>query len=220
MSPFFANYGYQPETQWIRPAASEANFTNPASEMLLARWRGIWEVLQENIHEAQQRMAKWYHAKAPDQPKFRVGDKVMIDARNFKTKRPSKKLDHKKIGPVRIVKLIGKRAVRVELPTSMKQHNVFNVTALEYTGKLLESPGDARNLIRPTRPRERSSGSSRVLPRLAPTGSAWNTWYFGRVTHRRKPHGNPGKTSREMTRWKRWLKVSIASIRVRSETPG
>jgi hypothetical protein len=50
MSPFFPNYGYQPETQWIRPAESEANFTNPASEMLLARWRGIWEVLQENIH--------------------------------------------------------------------------------------------------------------------------------------------------------------------------
>jgi hypothetical protein len=36
--PFFANYGYQ-ETQWIRPAASEANFTNPASELLLAHWR-------------------------------------------------------------------------------------------------------------------------------------------------------------------------------------
>jgi hypothetical protein len=77
-------------------------------------------------------MAKWYNAKAQEQPKFKVGDKVMIDARNFKTKRPSKKLDHKKIGPVRIVKLIGKRAVRVELPTSMKQHNVFNVTSLEH----------------------------------------------------------------------------------------
>jgi hypothetical protein len=36
--PFLANYGYQ-ETQWIRPAASEANFTNPASELLLAHWR-------------------------------------------------------------------------------------------------------------------------------------------------------------------------------------
>jgi hypothetical protein len=35
-SRFFANYGYQPETQWIRPAALEANFTNPTSELLLA----------------------------------------------------------------------------------------------------------------------------------------------------------------------------------------
>jgi transposase InsO family protein len=108
MSSFFANYGYQPEPQWIRPSESEANFTNPVSEMLLARWKGIWEVLQETIHEAQQRMAKWYNAKAQEQPKFRVGDRVMIDTRNFKTKRPSKKLNHKKIGPVRIVKLIGK----------------------------------------------------------------------------------------------------------------
>jgi hypothetical protein len=37
-SPFFANYGYQ-ETQWIRPAASEANFTNPASEL---HWESQW----------------------------------------------------------------------------------------------------------------------------------------------------------------------------------
>jgi hypothetical protein len=38
-SPSFVNYGYQPETQWIRPAASEANFTYPASELLLAHWK-------------------------------------------------------------------------------------------------------------------------------------------------------------------------------------
>jgi hypothetical protein len=38
-SLFFVNYGYQPETQWIRPAASEANFTNPSSELLLAHWK-------------------------------------------------------------------------------------------------------------------------------------------------------------------------------------
>jgi hypothetical protein len=40
MSPFFGIYGYQPETQWIRPV-TEANFTNPASKMLLARWKDI-----------------------------------------------------------------------------------------------------------------------------------------------------------------------------------
>jgi hypothetical protein len=109
--------------------------------MLLARWKGIWEVLQENIHEAQQRMAKWYNAKAQGQPKFRVGDQVMIDARTFQTKRPSRKLDHKKIGPVRIVKLIGKRAVRLELPTTMKQHNVFNVSSLEHYWEATRIPG-------------------------------------------------------------------------------
>jgi hypothetical protein len=131
MSPFFANYGHQPETQWIRPPESQAEFTNPASELLIARWQGIWNHLQENIHDAQQRMAKWYNAKVKDQPSFKVGDMVMIDARHFATKRPSKKLDHKKIGPVRITALVGKRAVRVELPPTMRQHNVFNVVSLE-----------------------------------------------------------------------------------------
>jgi hypothetical protein len=56
-------------------------------------------------------MAKWYNAKVKDEPPFRVGDMVMIDARHFATKQPSKKLDHKKIGPVKIVGLVGKRAV-------------------------------------------------------------------------------------------------------------
>jgi hypothetical protein len=46
---------------------------------------------------------------------------VMIDARHFATKRPSKKLDQKNIGPVRMTALIGKRAVRVELPPTMRQ---------------------------------------------------------------------------------------------------
>jgi hypothetical protein len=63
-------------------------------------------------------------------------------------------------------------------------------------------PDEAKNPLRRKGSRERSSGSLRVLPRVARIGSAWNTWYFGRVTHRRKPHGNPGIISREMTRWK------------------
>jgi hypothetical protein len=58
------------------------------------------------------------------QPSFKVGDMVMIDARHFATKRPSKKLDHKQIGPVRITALIGKRAVRVELPPTMRPGNI------------------------------------------------------------------------------------------------
>ena len=56
---------------------------------------------------------------------------VMIDARHMKTKRPSKKLDHKKIGPVKILKKIGPRAFQVELPPTIKVHNVFHVSMLE-----------------------------------------------------------------------------------------
>jgi len=130
ISPFYANYGYQPETQWVG-VKEEEEWTNPASELLLSRWKGIWEDLRANIKKAQEKYAKYYDRKVMDPPGFRVGDLVMIDARNMKTKRPSKKLDHKKIGPVKILKKIGTRAFRVELPPSIQVHNVFHVSMLE-----------------------------------------------------------------------------------------
>jgi hypothetical protein len=130
MSPFQANYMFQPETQWIKPAEGQ-EWSNPASELLLTRWKRILEFLKENIYQAQTRMAKWHDAKAQSQPSFKVGDMVMIDARNIRTKRPSKKLDHKKIGPFPIIKLIGKRAVKVRLPPAMEMHPVYHVSMVE-----------------------------------------------------------------------------------------
>jgi len=66
-----------------------------------------------------------------DPPDIKVGNLVMIDTRNMKTKRPSKNLDHKKIGPVTILKKIGTRAFRVELPPSIQALEVFRVSMLE-----------------------------------------------------------------------------------------
>ena len=48
MSPFEANYGFQPETQWMRPK-SGIEWANPAAEILLSRWQGIWKRLHENL---------------------------------------------------------------------------------------------------------------------------------------------------------------------------
>jgi hypothetical protein len=106
MSTFFANYGFQPETQWARPKEG-TEWTNPASEVLLSRWKAIWENLRANIKTARERNVRYYDRKVMTPPDFKVGDLVMMDARNMKTKRPSKKLDHKKICPVKILKKIG-----------------------------------------------------------------------------------------------------------------
>lgn len=130
MSPFNANYGFQPETQWARPKEG-SEWTNPASELLLSRWKVIWEDLRANIQKAQEKNARYYDRKVMAPPDFQVGDLVMIDSRNMKTKRPSKKLDHKKIGPVKILKKIGTRAYRVELPPTIQVHNVFHVSMME-----------------------------------------------------------------------------------------
>ena len=46
----------------------------------------------------------------------------MVDKRNIGTRRPSKKLDHKKGGSVPITKVIGNPAFRVQLPEGSQAH--------------------------------------------------------------------------------------------------
>ena len=73
-------------------------------------------------------------AKAADQNRkdveYKVGDEVWLSTKNIKTKRPSKKLDHKMIGPYKIKKLVG-LSYQLDLSTSMKIHNVFHPALLQ-----------------------------------------------------------------------------------------
>jgi hypothetical protein len=159
VSPFFANYGFNPETQWAEESdPSEMEWSNPASEKLLVRFQKIWSYLQDNIVDAQQRMAKYYNQKAQKQPMFKTGDLVMVNMKNMKTKRPSKKLDHKKLGPVKVVEKIGKRAFRVELPPQAKNHPVFHVSELE---PYRQSKTDGRH--QPPPPVEEIEGESNYV---------------------------------------------------------
>ena len=132
--PFFANYGFNPETQWVKPMAtdpSKGDWTNPAAEKLLQRWQNIWSFLQDNILQAQERMARYYNQRAQRQPPLKPGDLVMVNMNNMRTNRPSKKLDHKRLGPVKILEAVGKRAFRVQLPPEDRNHPVFHVSELE-----------------------------------------------------------------------------------------
>ena len=129
VSPFFANYGFNPETQWVKATAKEDG--NPAAELLVSRFKGVWEQLQENIHAAQQRMSKWYNTKHKDQPEIKAGDMVMIDAKHLRSARPSKKLDHRKMGPFEVIQAIGKRAFKLKLPKKMARHHTFPISILE-----------------------------------------------------------------------------------------
>ena len=66
-------------------------------------------------------------------PTYEVGDRVWLSTKNIKTERPSKKLDYKMIGPYQVKELIGS-SYRLELPTSMKIHDVFHPNLLRKAG--------------------------------------------------------------------------------------
>ena len=50
--------------------------------------------------------------------------------KNIKTDRPSKKLDHKRIGPCKIKELV-RSSYWLDLPTSMRIHDVFHPNLLQ-----------------------------------------------------------------------------------------
>jgi hypothetical protein len=47
------------------------------------------------------------------------------------TRRSTKKLNHRYLGPFPITKLIDERAVQLDLPKTMRCHNVFHVSLIE-----------------------------------------------------------------------------------------
>ncbi|KAI0990799.1 hypothetical protein K3495_g17388, partial [Podosphaera aphanis] len=60
-----------------------------------------------------------------------VGDKVFVNAKNIKTKRPSKKLDFKNLGPFPVVKVVGSHSYKLALPQNLKSvHPVFHTSLL------------------------------------------------------------------------------------------
>ena len=127
LTPFYANYGYHPRTNW--PQAVEVQ--NPAASLYVNWLAEIHERLRDTLTRTRDRMAKWYDKKSNPAPPFKVGDLVMLDARNIKTRRPKKKLDFKKLGPFKVSKLIGSHACRLDLPATLRIHPVFHVTLLE-----------------------------------------------------------------------------------------
>ena len=67
----------------------------------------VWEQLCTTLLESSERMQKHYDKSRKLQPDFKVGDKVLLNAKNIKTMRPSKKLDHQMRGPWTIIRRVG-----------------------------------------------------------------------------------------------------------------
>lgn len=67
------------------------------------------------------------------QPKtFQVGDQVILNAKNIRRLRPSKKIDDRYLGPFTIIDAWGKQAYKLDLPEQYGEiHPVFHVNLLE-----------------------------------------------------------------------------------------
>jgi hypothetical protein len=65
------------------------------------------------------------------EPTLKEGDRVYLIRKNIKTERASDKLDHKKLRPYKISKVVGRVNYKLQLPPQMRIHPVFHISLLE-----------------------------------------------------------------------------------------
>ena len=77
-------------------------------------------------------IACFYDVHRQHAPIYKVGDKVWLNAQNTTTTQPTKKLDHKWLGPYIVNKVISQNAYRLQLPPSFdRTHPVFSTILLQ-----------------------------------------------------------------------------------------
>ena len=136
MSLFYANYGFHPQTEWMK----EREAQNPGAG-LYAHWmQTMHQRAKKGLEKTREDMSKYYDCKARQQPDIKVGDLVMLNAKNIITKRPTKKLSPRLDRPFRVLKVKKEeRAFKLEITPRWKIHLVFHVSLLErYRASLRE----------------------------------------------------------------------------------
>ncbi|QRV79674.1 Retrotransposable element Tf2 protein [Ceratobasidium sp. AG-Ba] len=111
-------YGLHPRWDLVDLEVNAPNAADMADSM-----QEIWDEVIASME---------FHRSKEDPPKheYKVGDRVWLVGHNITTRRPSKKLDNKKLGPFVISEKISSHAYRLELPKTMRTHNVFHINLL------------------------------------------------------------------------------------------
>ena len=131
MSPFYATYGFHPR-QSLDAAAVPP--TVPDAAEYVERLRSLHVAAAAHAADAVARHALYAdrHREAFNPADYAPGRLIMLDRRNIDTKRPSRKLDDKRLGPFPIVQAVGPSSFRIKLPRTMSRlHPVFHVSLLE-----------------------------------------------------------------------------------------
>ena len=128
ISPFYANYGFNPS--FSIPHLHQS--LTPATSDFLSHLSIIRSELMAKLKLVQESAKLKYDTHRAVAPTFDMGDLVMLSCWNIKTTWPSDKFDYRKLGPFKVVNQVGNNAYQLELTEMLSRlHPVFNINLLE-----------------------------------------------------------------------------------------
>lgn len=128
-APIQLEMGYLPRTSfdWKRPEEPQTvreKLSYAEAQQYAKRLEEAWTVARENLKKAQ-RLIEQQANKHRREPDFAPGDMVWVIIRNWKTERPSRKLDYQMAGPYEVLKKIG-NSYKIKLPDSIRVYPIFS----------------------------------------------------------------------------------------------
>src|SRR5258708_4566091 len=111
VSPFFTNKGYHPEFT----ADPQVETSLAKAQAFVVDLECVQAELKENIAQAQERYRKNADKHRMEAPKLKSGNQAYVKAKFFRTRRPSKKLLEKNLGPYDVIGKPGTHSVTLRL---------------------------------------------------------------------------------------------------------
>jgi len=136
-TPFFLVMGQHPNAGHI-PRNLSTHV--PSAEEFFKELEEAREQARKALDKAASEMKKYADRKRGPLPKFEIGDKVLLDATNYPSIRPSRKLSERRYGPFKITEKLSDLTYRLKLPANWKIHPVFHVDQLRKYQEDPENP--------------------------------------------------------------------------------
>ncbi|KAF8748846.1 Chromo (CHRromatin Organization MOdifier) domain [Rhizoctonia solani] len=104
----------------------------PEADELAQTMEAQWKEVEAALRQSKTRMTAGEEGSPTT---FEIGEEVWLDAKNVNLKTLSPKLSEQRLGPFKVSERISNRAYRLELPPTMRIHNVFYVGLLSKVKK-------------------------------------------------------------------------------------